>query len=326
MLAGSWVSQAISVAARLGIADGTQDGPKSFQELARSTNTDARSLYRLLRALASVGVFTEVAPGRFGLTPLAACLQTDAPSSMRDMAIILGHEAGWQARGQLLYSVTSGRPSFDHLHGMGFFDYLAQDPDTGRIFDGAMTNLSATANAAIVAGYDFSPFRRLVEIGGGHGTLLALILQANSAVRGVLFDLPPVIEGARGRIEAEGLGERCELVVGDFFEAVPGGGDAYLMKHVIHDWDEERAIAILKNCHRAMGENGKLLLVEHVIQPGNEPSFWKLLDLEMLIAVGGRERTEEEFRALYAAAGFELTRVVPTPCPMSVIEGARIST
>ncbi|MBW4574138.1 MAG: methyltransferase [Aphanothece sp. CMT-3BRIN-NPC111] len=323
MVTGSWLSQCIYAAAKLGIADLLKNEPKSCDELANSTGTDSRSLYRLMRALASVGVFVENEQGLFALTPLATYLQSDVPGSIRAMAIMFGEEH-YRAWGDILHSIQTGGCAFEHVYGMNVFDYYAQNPEPARIFDEAMTSFSAIEKTAVAADYDFSRIHKLVDVAGGHGSLIASILKSNPNMKGILFDQASVIAGAKPLLEAEGVSERCELVSGDFFESVPAGGDAYILKHIVHDWDDERAIAILKNCHQAMVENGKLLVVEQVIPPGNEPFVGKFLDLNMLmVAPGGCERTEAEYQTLFERAGFKLTKIVPTHSDVSVIEAIR---
>ncbi|MDT5120808.1 MAG: hypothetical protein QOC96_290 [Acidobacteriota bacterium] len=322
MMTGYWVSQLLYVAAKLGIADLLKDKPLTREELATATNTDAPTLYRLLRALASVGIFAEDEHKRFNLTPLAATLQS-GPGSMRGMVLHLGEPASWRAWGELLYSVQTGQTAFPQANGAEIFQYYKEHSESSEPFNEAMTNFSQVAIPAIIKSYDFSSIGKLVDVGGGHGSLLAAILKAHPQMKGVVFDVAPAIEGAKQRIEAEGLTERCEPIAGDFFESVPAGGDAYIMKHIIHDWDDERSISILKNCHRAMKDGGRLLLVEMVIAPGNEPSLGKLMDINMLILPGGLERTEAEYRELFAAAGFKLTKIIPTESPVSVIEGMK---
>jgi len=323
MASGYWVSQSIYVAAKLGIADLLKDSPKSCDELASATGTNAPSLYRVLRALASLGVFAETQPNHFTLTPLAACLQSDVPNSFRAFVILLGEEH-YRAWGDLLHGVQTGGSPFENVYGMNLFDYLAQNP-SAKIFDESMTNASAIESATIAASYDFSSIQTLVDIAGGEGLLIASILKSNPTLKGVLFDRPHVIERAKRFLEAEGVLERCQLAAGNFFESVPEGGDAYIFKHIIHDWDDERAIAILKQCHKVMPDNGKVLVTEQVIPPGNEPFMGKLLDLNMLVMTpGGRERTEAEYRALFEKAGFNLTRIVPTQREVSIIEGIRV--
>jgi ubiquinone/menaquinone biosynthesis C-methylase UbiE len=324
MASGYWVSQSIYVAAKLGIADLLKDSPKSCDELATATGTNAPSLYRVLRALASLGVFAETQPNHFTLTPIAACLQSDVPDSFRAFVILLGEEH-YRVWGDLLHGVQTGGRSFEHIYGMNIFEYLAQNPESAKIFDESMTNFSVFESAAIAASYDFSSIQTLVDVAGGEGHLIASILKSNPTLKGVLFDQPYVIERAKRFLEAEGVLERCQLAAGNFFESVSEGGDAYILKHIIHDWDDERAIAILKQCHKVMPDNGKLLVAEQVIPPGNEPFMGKLLDLNMLVMTpGGRERTEAEYRALFEKAGFKLTRIVSTQEDVSIIEGIRV--
>jgi len=324
MATGYWVSQSLYVAAKLGIADLLKDGSKSCDQLASSAGVNAQLLYRLMRALASVGVFAEQEEGCFTLTPVAACLQSDVPGSMRALVIMWGEEY-YQAWRDILYTLRTGKSAFEHLYGMPLFQYYAQNPEAGKIFDRAMTSISSVENAAITASYDFSKFSKLVDVGGGNGSLISLILQNNPTMQGVLLDQGAVIAEAKNLIEVEGASKRRELVAGDFFESVPSGGNAYILKYILHNWNDERAIAILKNCHRAMVENGKILVIEQVIPPGNEPFLGKFLDLHMLVMFpGGCERTEDEYRALFEASGFQLTKTVPTKIELSVIEGIRV--
>ena len=323
MASGYWVSRSIYVAAKLGIADLLKDSPKSCDELATATGTHAPSLYRVLRALASLGVFAETQPNHFTLTPLAACLQSDTPNSVRACVILQGEEY-YQAWGEFMHSVQTGGSSFEHIYGMNLYEYLAQNPESAKIFDEAMTNLSVTEIATIAASYDFSSIQTLVDVAGGEGLLIASILKSNPTLKGVLFDRPHVIERAKPFLEAEGLLERCQLAAGNFFESVPEGGDAYILKYIIHNWDDERAIAILKQCHKVIPDNGKLLVGEKVIPPGNEPFTGKFFDLHMLAVTSGRARTEAEYRALFEKAGFKLTRVFPTQEEVSILEGIRV--
>jgi hypothetical protein len=322
MIACFWISRAIYIAARLGVADLLKDGPRHSEELAQAAGMHARSFYRVLRALASVGVFAEDEQGRFALTPLAATLRTDVPGSLRAFAISLLDEDHYAAWGEVMHSLKTGEVAFDHCFGMDVWQYRAGHPEAGGIFDEAMRSFSSVVNAAVVESYDFSSIGRIVDIGGGDGSLITSILQANPSVQGVLFELPHVIAGARWCIERAELTERCAVVAGDFFSSVPAGGDAYILKWVIHDWDDERGAALLRNCRQAMAEDGRLLLVEAVIPMDNSPSFHKFMDLNMLVMTGGRERTEVEYRTLLEAAGFRLTRIVPTPSEMMVIEAA----
>ncbi|HZH30097.1 MAG TPA: methyltransferase [Pyrinomonadaceae bacterium] len=323
MLSAPLVTQALRVVAELGIADLLADGARSVGELAARTNTHAPSLYRFMRALASCGVFAETGERTFALTPTAELLRTGVEGSLRDLAIFMGADWHWQVWGAAPYSARTGEAAWEHVHGKEVFPYFAENAGAARVFDNAMTSMSKTVAKAVVEAYDFSSIRKLADIAGGHGSLLAAVLRANPHLRGLLFDMPQVVAGARSFVEAEGVGQRVELASGDFFESIPEGADAYMMKHIIHDWDDERALSILRNCHRAMPEDGKLLLIEMVVPEGNVPHFAKILDLEMMFSPGGLERTADEYRALFAAAGFELTRIIPTASPMSVIEGVK---
>ena len=322
MVFGFMVAQAISTAAKFGVADQLKDGPKNADEIAQAVGAHPRALYRLLRALASVGIFSEDADGRFQLTPLAEPLRSDAPDSMRAFAIYMGADWHWRVWEGLPYSVAHAQPAFEHIYGQPVFEYLPEHPLEALVFNDAMTSFSKSASEAIVNAYDFSGIKKLVDVGGGHGYLLSAILERNPEMNGVLFDASQVVAGAQDVIES--CGARCETAGGDFFASVPAGGDAYIMKHIIHDWEDERALTILRNCHRAMTENGKLLVVEMVIPEGNAPSPGKFLDLEMLVFLRSFERTAAEYRALFERAGFKLTRIVPTASPYSVIEGVRI--
>ncbi len=321
MLMGPWVAQSIYAAAKLGLADLLAERPHACHELATLTQTHPQSLYRLLRGLASVGIFAETGTGEFTLGLMGSYLQSDTPGSLRAMAIMLGEEH-YQAWGQILYSMKTGESAFEHLYGMPIFDYYAKYPEPARIFDRAMTGFSSAEKDMVVASYDFSTLNQVVDVGGGQGSLLYAILTANPHLTGILFDLPPVIDVAKSTIEAKRLAQRCQWVGGDFFESVPAGGDAYLLKHILHDWDDDRAIAILQQCHCALSEGGRVLAIEQVIPPGNKPFMGKFLDLNMLVMCpGGCERTEAEYRSLFERAGFELTRIVSTLSDTSIIEG-----
>ena len=327
LMTGYRAMQALYVAARLGIADLLKDGARGSEELARATGADARALHRLLRALASLGVFGEDADGRFAPSELGALLRSDVPGSLRAAAIFFGDERNWHAWGKLERSVMSGEPVRGPRGTQVFLEESARDPEGAALFNAAMTSLTSAFDAAVTAAYDFSRLGTLVDVGGGQGALISSILAANPALRGILFDIPPVIESARGRIGEAGLAGRCELVAGDFFASVPAGGDAYVLKWVIHDWDDEHSVAILGSCRRAMARDGRLLLVERVVPERVDQSADTqgivLGDLNMLLWTGGRERTAAEYRALLASAGFTLARIVPTATQLSIIEGAR---
>ena len=314
MIIGDWISQAVQVAASLGVADLIADRPRSAADLAGSLGVHGPSLYRLMRALASVGVFTEVVLGSFGLTAVGDYLRTGVPGSLRALATI--HTAiEWGAWGQLGHSVRTGENAFRHLHGMGYFDYLAAHPDLGELFDRGMTEYVTMNGIAVTQAFDFSRFRKIVDVGGGHGALMAEILSSAPQASGIVYDLPSVVERADSSLRSD----RCEFFGGDFFASVPEGGDLYLMASIVHDWDDNSCRKLLSNCHRAMHAGAVLLLVEMIVPPGDAPSFAKLLDLEMLVCFGGRERTEDEYRDLLAESGFEISRVIPTAMPSSVI-------
>src|SRR5215210_1014980 len=314
-------SQAIHVAATLGIADLLEDGPRSADDLAEATRTHAPTLYRLLRALASVGVFAEKPDSRFGLTPLAEYLRTEAPGSLRAWAMQVGQPYFWTSWGHLLQSVRTGEPAFPELHGMTAWEYRAAHPEEDAIFNAAMTALSAGVVEAVVQSYDFSGIGVLADVGGGEGGLLAAILAATPALRGVLFDQPHVVATAAALLERAGVADRCEVVGGSFLETVPEGADAYLLKSVVHDWDDNVTVEILRTCRTAIAGTGRLLVVEPIIQPGNEPDSAKFSDLNMLVMLGGRERTTDDFGRIYAEAGFRLTDIIPTGSPFNILEG-----
>jgi hypothetical protein len=317
---GFWVSQALYVAAELGVADLLADGPQTADDLASAAGAHAPSLYRILRLLASEAVFAEAEDGRFALTPLAAALQRDA-GPMRLQVLFLGQGASWQAAGSLLHTVRTGETAFERVHGVDFFEYYRQHPDEWALFDQLMAANTTPAARAIAAAYDCSRIGTVVDIGGGRGALAVELLRAYPHLRGVVFDQPAVAAGAREAIAAAGLTGRCEAIGGDFFAVVPDGSDAYLLKSILHDWDDERCVAILRACRRAVPQHGRLLGVELLVPRGNAPSFAKTQDVNMLINLGGRERTEDEYRGLYAAAGFDLTRAIPVQGELHLIEG-----
>ncbi len=321
MVNGYEISRAIHVVATLGVADLMVDGPKEVRQLASETRTDPPTLYRVLRAVASVGVFEEDSQGRFGLTPRAQYLRSDMPGSVRAWAMMVGGPSFWASWGDLLDSVKTGETAFPKLHGMTNWEYRVRHPDEQSIFDAAMTVRSAAAMTAIVNEYDFAQFDVLVDVGGGHGVLLAAILAANPSVRGILFDQSQVVAEANSTLRSNNVADRCAVIGGDFFESVPSGADAYLLKSVLHDWDDEQATRTLKCCRAAMTQRGKLLVVEAVIHPPNEPDPMKFTDLRMLVMNGGRERTSTEFGQLYVAAGFNLGNIVQTRSPFSIVEG-----
>jgi O-methyltransferase domain len=323
MCQGAIVTTAISLAAELGIADLLAGGPRGSAELAHATSAHPDSLYRLLRLLSSVGIFTEIQTDRFALTPLGECLRTGAPNSMRSWARMAGIKPRLRTFAEALQSIRTGEPIFQQVNGMEFFDYLAAHPKEGEIFNGAMNDAAQMISAAVVQAYDFSGFNQVMDVGGGHGTLITAILQGHPQLNGILFDLPHVAESARKPLAAAGLADRCQIVGGDFFKSLPAGADAYILRWIVHDWDRPRALAILRSCRQAMKKTSRLLLVETIIPEGNELHLGKFVDFIMLTTHGGRERTEDEYRDLLQEAGFCLNQVVPTTSPfgISIIEG-----
>jgi SAM-dependent methyltransferase len=319
MNAGYLLSRALYVAAELGIADHLIDGSKSAAELARATDSNTDALYRLLRALASNRIFAEDAQGRFALTPLANALRSDVAGSLRD-AIRMVDDRWWNAYGQLIYSVKTGLPAYEQVIGLGPFEYDKRHPDSNQRFARGMASFSDRENLLIAAAYDFSPFKCVVDVGGGRGGFIAEVLKAYPTTRGILYDRPDVVDDP-GYVIAAGVADRCQFIGGDFFSSVPAGCDAYVVKRVIPDWPDDRAEKILRNCRLTMAKEGRVLLVDAVILPGNAPYPSKVGDLWMMV-VGGRERTEEEFRSLYDRAGLQLTRIIPTRTVLSIIEGA----
>jgi hypothetical protein len=324
VLAGKWASQAVGVVADLRVADLLKNSTKTAAEIAKATETSADGMYRLLRALAGIGLFTESAGQRFRLTPLGQCLRTDAALSVGGFARFMGHDSTWRPWGQLQHSVRTTEPAFDRVFGMPIFDYLGGTPEAASVFQGAMTSISTMEGTAAVDAYDFSRLSSVVDVAGGHGLLIAKVLKSNRKMRGVLFDLPNVVSGAGPVLHAHGVANRCQVVGGSFFDAVPEGADAYMMKHIIHDWDDDRAIQILRTCHRAMNARGVLLIIDVVLDSKNAGHYGHLLDLEMLVLTPrGRERTKAEFDRLLKRSGFKLRRGVPTDGYLSIVEAVK---
>ena len=319
MITAYWASMAIHVAAKLKIADYVKDAPKTAHELAHLTHTQPHALYRVLRALSSVEVFVEDEQGRFGLTPMAECL-LDRHGSQRAVALMMGDEH-FRTWGELLYSLQTGKPAFDHIYGKPIFDWLTDHPEQAKIFDAAMTGFHGPETQAMIDAYDYTGVNTLVDIGGGNGTVLIEVLKRYPNLKSVLYDLPGVIDRAKANLASAGVALRCQTIAGSFFEAAPPGGDAYQMRHIIHDWTDEQCHTILSHIRKVIPKNGRLLVIEMVIKPRNEPQPAKWLDLNMLVLPGGRERTEAEYREMYSKAGFKLERIVPTPTEVSVIEG-----
>lgn len=316
------IARALYAFAKLGIADLLRDKALSSEELASPASVDPGALYRLLRTLSTADVVSESQDHRFTLGPLGEALRSDAPGSMRAWAIFSGEPFYLQAWEQIVHSIQTGQPAWEHVHRMPIFEYIGQHPEAAQIFDQAMTSLSAGEAPAIVDAYDFSGIRKLADIGGGQGLLLRTILKSHPKMTGVLFDRPDALQGTQELLAQDGLADRCEVVPGDFFQSVPEGANAYLLKYVIHDWDDERSLAILRNCRRAMTNDARLLLVETIVPAPGTSHFAKLSDLEMLVVVGAKERTVDEYSRLFERAGFRLIRVVPTTEPASILEAA----
>jgi O-methyltransferase domain/Dimerisation domain len=320
LILGFWMSRVVYVTAKLGIPDLLKDGAKTAEELAAATSMHGPSLYRILRALVSFGFLRREESGAFGLTPLSETLLTDVPASLRYLVISELGQEHYPAWGNLMHSVKTGEIAFDSLYGMNIWQYFEKNPEDAAVFNESMRTTSAAVNEAITSLYDFSKFKTLVDVGGGHGGLITGILKSNPHLKGILFDAPEVIEGARDKVAAGGVADRCETVSGNFFESVPSGGDAYIMKWIIHDWDDDRSIRILENCRKHMSPDSRLILVDCVVPENDAPDFSKLFDINMLVMTGGMERTEAEFRELLQKAGFRLLRVIPTDLPPSIIE------
>lgn len=320
------VSRTIYIAAKLGLADLLKEESRTSEQLARSTGTHAPSLYRVLRALASIGVLSGDDEEGFALTPLGNTLRSDTPGSVRAWATLVLGDEHYQTWGDLMYSVQTGETAFRHVFGINRFDYVSQHPEHAKIFNEAMANLTGFYNESVRDCYPFSGIDKVVDVGGGDGSLVIALLQANPGMKGIVFDLSQVTERAKQRIRAADLEERCEVITGDHFASVPSGGDVYILSRCVNSFDDNQVVHLLRNCRAAMSENGKLLVIESILGSRTEgctvaqSSF--MLDLTMMVLTSGRERTEAEHRGLLEAAGFRLTRVVPTRSEMSVLECA----
>jgi len=320
LLEGAFITGAISCLAQLGVPDHIDAAPKSAAELADEIGVDRDALYRLMRATASVGVLSEGSDGKFSQTPLSSVLRSKANPSLRAFAIMHGrewHEMGWS---NLEYCVRTGKQALDKVYGKTIFEYFQSNCEEAQIFNQAMSDLSAIDGPAVVEAYSFERMHSIVDVGGGHGLLLAAILARNPHLKGTVYDIEQVVEGAKAG-PLRHFSDRCAFQAGDMFSCVPLGADAYIMKHIIHDWPDDLCVKILQACRKGVNADGKLLVVDNVIQPGNEFAPGKFLDLQMLIFPGGRERSEKEFGKLFAAAGWCLTRVIPLPIPLSIVEG-----
>jgi SAM-dependent methyltransferase len=324
MVISKWITQALGTVAELSIPDRLAKGARQCSEMAREAGVSEDGLYRLLRALASVGLFAESADRRFKLTGMGQLLRRDHRESLAGFARFVAHDSTWRPWGQLGYSVKTGMPAFDHVFNAPIFDHYSRNPEAAAVFNGAMTSISAREARAASNAYDFKGVRVLMDVAGGHGVLLATILRRHKKMRGILFDLPHVASGAAATFDRAGITGRVRIETGDFFRELPPGADAIIMKHILHDWDDDSAKRILQACHRALGPRGKVLIVDPVVPPGNIPHYGKLLDLEMLVLTPrGRERTKTEFAKLLRGAGFRLSRVVATEGPLSIVEGAK---
>jgi O-methyltransferase domain/Dimerisation domain len=312
-------SQAVSVAARLGIPDLLAHGGKTPEELAKLISAQPDPLYQILRASASCGVFAEDDKGCFVNTPMSECLRSDAPGPGRNNALLIG-EVLFATLGELMHAVRTGTPAFDKVFGQPFFDFLSTHKELGQLFDAQMTALYQREIDALLNSYDFAGAGRILDVGGGRGTVVRALLARFFGLKCGLFDLPAVVDRARASFVADALIDRCAIEAGSFFETIPSGYDTYLLKHVLHDWDDARCVSILTNLRRAIGNDGRLLVLEHVVPPTNEPSVVKESDVLMLALLAGKERTEAEFQSLLAKTGFELVRVVHTASLLNVLE------
>jgi hypothetical protein len=324
LLSGAWIQQTISTLAALGIADALASGPKTTAALAGELGLHERSLYRALRAAASVGVFAETGPRTFGLNPVAELLRTGTPGSMRAAATMLGREWDRRSWSAMAHTLRTGQTAHDHVFGCGAFEHLNKHPEDLAIFNQAMTDFSVGNAAAVRDAYGFEGIGTLMDVAGGHGMMLGTILAAHPAMKGVLFDQSHVVEGAAPVLNRLGVADRVRTVGGNFFESVPAGADAILMSNIIHDWDDEKSIRILKNCRAALPAGGRLLLVETPIPDGPGFHFGKWMDLQMMLLPGGAERTESEHAALLSASGFRLQRIVPTRTPTGIVEAVAV--
>jgi len=324
LILGLRTTQLLAVAAQLGVADALQDEPRSAAALADELRVDANALRRLLRALARLGVFAETDDGRIVHTPLSEPLRGDAERSLRDVARLYGAPWLWHAYGELLDSVRTGQPAFEHVHAQPFYDYLDAHPAAAEQFNRAMNAYTAHEVTAIAEACDLAEAATVVDIGGGHGALVAALLQRHPRLRGIVFERADVVDGARRALADAGLAARSVCVAGDFFEHVPASADAYLLKSVLHNWSDDDALRILRACQRALHPSARLLIAERVIAPGAAGAEAALFDINMMVTVGGQERSEAEYAALLAAAGLRLQRTTATASPLSVIEATRV--
>jgi len=325
MVVGKWISQAIGTIVEIGVPDQLAKGERQCRDVAREAGVSEDGLYRLLRALASVGLFAESADHRFRLTGMGQLLRSDHPKSLAGYARFTAHDITWRPWGQLSYSVKTGMPAFDHVFNAPIFEHFSRNPEASAVFDEAMTSISAMEARATSDAYDFKGVETLMDVAGGHGLLLTTVLSRHKTMRGVLFDLPHVAAGAAATFARAGITSRVRIESGDFFKELPSGADAIIMKHIVHDWDDDSATRILQACHRALDARGKVLIVDPVLPASNTPHYGKLLDLEMLVLTPrGRERTKTEFAKLLRGAGFRLARVIATEGPLSIVEAKKV--
>ncbi len=320
ILTSKWISFAVSAVAKFGIADHLENGPKTIPQLAEATGTQQQALYRVLRACASIGIFAELEDGRFENTPLSEPLRTNAVPCVRHLAMMLIEDWHLKSWAELPWSMQTGQPGPMKAYGMTNFEWFGRHPEEGVIFNRAMKDISTADSPVIAAAYDFSVFQSLVDVAGGLGTLLGAILDRTPSLHGVIFEMPHVVEQIHREGSIKKWSGRCEAVAGSFFEGVPKS-DGYIMKHILHDWDDESASKILAACRRSILPNGKVLVVDQVVPAGNTPSPSKIMDLEMLVAPGGKERTAQEWDKVFMQSGFKLDRIIPTPATQSILEG-----
>lgn len=322
LINGYWVSKMVHVAAEMGLADAVGDGARSATELASEVGADPERLHRMMRALTGVGVFSVDEHGRFSNTELGATLRSDRPDSMRDFARMMPASYNWRGWDALEVGIRAQKTPFDEVFGMGGFAYLQGHPEDEAVFARSMASISGAENPAVAEALPLEGIGSLMDVGGSGGHLLAAVMQQHPALRGLLFDQPQVVEGAKQADYLAAFGERVAFAGGDFFEAVPGGVDAYMMKYILHDWDDERCVRILQNCRANLSASGRVFVVDNVVVEGNEPSWGKMLDVNMLVLTGGKERTERQFAELFERAGMRLERIVETACPLSIVVAA----
>jgi hypothetical protein len=324
MAMGYLIPRCLHAVAELDIATRLGHTGRTAHDLAQEAGAHGPTLHRVMRALASVGVFKETDAGRFEHTKLSETLRADAQSSLRPWVLMFGDETAWRSWGAFSHSVQTGAPAFEYLYGANCFEHLAGEPERSRVFDQAMSTVTSLTSDATLKAYNFSSIKLLVDVGGGNGTMLCSILKASPSMRGIIFDLPQVESSAIKYVDAQGLADRCDFLGGSFFEAIHQGADAYLLQRVLHDWDDEHCVRILKTCAHAAARGTKVLISEAIIQSGNAPFIGKLTDLHMLVMThGGRERTLEEYQSLLAKSGWSYTKAITTDSPYSMIEGMK---